>query len=145
MDGLDEPIEQVGLLPDTLRTSIEDDWTAVKVERDTKSKWGALALSKKTVAVGDHVNIIQHPGGGPKQISLFSNVVVFAGNGRVQYLTDTLPGSSGSPVFDAAWDVVALHHSGGWLTEPNSGSKTTYYRNEGIAIDRILDGLSRLA
>lgn len=145
VDGLDEPIEQVGLLTDTLRTSIEDDWTAVKVERDTKSKWGALALSKKTVAVGDHVNIIQHPGGGPKQISLFSNVVVFAGNGRVQYLTDTLPGSSGSPVFDAAWDVVALHHSGGWLTEPNSGSKTTYYRNEGIAIDRILDGLSRPA
>lgn len=142
VDGLNAPIEEVGLLPDTLRTSLADDWTAVTLEGDPISRWGALTLNKKTLTVGDHVNIIQHPGGGPKQISLFSNVVVFAGNGRVQYLTDTLPGSSGSPVFDAAWDVVALHHSGGWLTEPNSGSKATYYRNEGISIDRILDGLA---
>ncbi|MGY4617627.1 V8-like Glu-specific endopeptidase [Bradyrhizobium sp. USDA 4472] len=142
VDGLDAKIEEVGLLPETLRTLVADDWTAVTLEGDPVSRWGALVLKRKTLAVGDHVNIVQHPGGGPKQISLFSNVVVFAGNGRVQYLTDTLPGSSGSPVFDSAWDVVALHHSGGWLTEPNSGSKTTYYRNEGISIDRILDGLS---
>jgi V8-like Glu-specific endopeptidase len=55
----------------------------------------------------------------------FANAVVLVGEGRVQYLTDTLPGSSGSPVFDADWNVVALHHSGGWLKEPNAASKTT--------------------
>jgi V8-like Glu-specific endopeptidase len=69
-------------------------------------------------------------------------VVAFVSAGRVQYLTDTLPGSSGSPVFDTKWNIIALHHSGGWLTEPNAASKHTYYRNEGIAIDRIIEGLA---
>ncbi|UPT99447.1 serine protease [Bradyrhizobium barranii subsp. apii] len=142
VDGLSAPMEEARLLPETLKTLKADDWSAVKVAGDVCSKWGSLALSKNSIAVGDHVNIVQHPGGGPKQISLFSNVVVFVGHGRVQYLTDTLPGSSGSPVFDANWNVVALHHSGGWLTEPHSASKSTHYRNEGISINRIIDGLS---
>jgi V8-like Glu-specific endopeptidase len=142
-DGLNAPIEEFRLLPDTFfRTSKDDDWSAVRVEGNPVEKWGALPLTKAGVKVGDHVNIIQHPGGGPKQISLIANVVAFIGGGRVQYLTDTLPGSSGSPVFDKDWNIVALHHSGGWLTEPNASSKRTYYRNEGIAIDRIIEGIA---
>ncbi len=68
--------------------------------------------------------------------------MAFVGGGRVQYLTDTLPGSSGSPVFDTDWNLIALHHSGGWLTEPNAATKSTYYRNEGIAIDSIIQDLA---
>jgi hypothetical protein len=41
-------------------------------------------------------------------------------------------------VFDRDWNVVALHHSGGWLAEPGSSDKTTYYRNQGILIDVIM-------
>jgi V8-like Glu-specific endopeptidase len=63
------------------------------------------------------------------------------GDRRIHYLTDTLPGSSGSPVFDQRWRVVALHHSGGWLREPGSESKRAYLRNEGILIDAVIDGL----
>lgn len=59
----------------------------------------------------------------------------------MQYLTDTMPGSSGSPVFDKDWRLVALHHSGGWILEP--GSKSRYFRNEGIHIERVLDVLRR--
>ncbi|CAA2105437.1 hypothetical protein MBUL_03192 [Methylobacterium bullatum] len=144
-DGLDATMEEAALLPDAFfHTSVADDWSAVKVAGEVAKKWGALPLTRTPVAVGDPVNIIQHPGGGPKQISLSANIVAFVGGGRIQYLTDTLPGSSGSPVFDANWNVVALHHSGGWLTEPDAPSKATYYRNEGIAIDRVLDGLARL-
>jgi V8-like Glu-specific endopeptidase len=141
-DGADEPMESFGLEPDAFFASSEkDDWSAVRVAGDAAAKWGALALRKATVQKDDRVNIVQHPGGGPKQVSYFSNVVVYAGEGRVQYLTDTLPGSSGSPVFDRDWNVVALHHSGGWLVEPGSSDKTTYYRNEGILIDVIMDGI----
>jgi V8-like Glu-specific endopeptidase len=141
--GLNAPVEEARLLPSAFfRTSPHDDWSAVKIDGNPLSKWGTLAMTHARVNVGDHVNIIQHPGGGPKQISLFANVVVFVGGSRVQYLTDTLPGSSGSPVFDAQWNVIALHHSGGWLTEPNATSKTTYYRNEGISIDLIINGLA---
>ncbi|HWJ41115.1 MAG TPA: trypsin-like peptidase domain-containing protein [Candidatus Limnocylindrales bacterium] len=141
--GANAPMEELRLAPDSfLRTSVADDWTAVRVEGNPAETWGTIEMRETAIKAGDHVNIIQHPGGGPKQISLFANVVAFVGDGRVQYLTDTLPGSSGSPVFDARWSIVALHHSGGWLTEPNAASKRTYYRNEGISIDRIIKGLS---
>jgi V8-like Glu-specific endopeptidase len=136
VNGLNADIEEAPLDPDRyFRTSSIDDWTAVQVTGDAPARWGSLILESKSVKPGDHVNIIQHPGGGPKQLSLFANVVVFVGGGRIQYLTDTLPGSSGSPVFDAQWNLVAVHHSGGWIIEPNARSKTAYYRNEGILIN----------
>jgi hypothetical protein len=138
-------MEQYSLLPDAFfRTSRleENDWTAVKVSGNPSEKWGAIELKPTPLKVGDPVNIIQHPAGGPKQVSFNANVVMFVGDQRIQYLTDTLPGSSGSPVFDIGWSIVALHHSGGWLAEPNAPPKTTYYRNEGIPIVRIIDGLA---
>ena len=139
--GLDAPIENFKFAPlDVFETSKEDDWTTVRVEGDPNQKWGALKLIRTDPKVRDRVNIIQHPGGGPKQIALYHNVVVFVGSNRLQYLTDTLPGSSGAPVFNSDWRVVALHHSGGWLRDP--GSKQTYYRNEGIHINAIIEGLA---
>ena len=89
------------------------------------------------------MNIIQHPNGLPKQISVYSNVVVFAGSDRLQYLTDTEPGSSGAPVLDRHWNVVAVHHSGGWLPEPSATDPTRqFYRNEGILLRPIVAGLA---
>jgi len=116
-------------------TSRDDDWTLVRVKGDANSEWGALDVKPVDVDKIERVNIIQHPSGGPKQIALYHNVVTFADDRRVQYLTDTLPGSSGSPVFDDRWRVVALHHSGGWVPQP--GSKQTLFRNEGININLI--------
>lgn len=139
VDGLNAPIAEFKLAPDVLFDSSEqDDWSVARIAGDPAATWGSLKLAARIPDVGEHVNIIQHPGGGPKQTSLFANVVVFADNTRVQYLTDTLPGSSGSPVFDADWNVIALHHSGGWITEPNAKSKSLFYRNEGIAIERVM-------
>ncbi len=141
--GLGAPVEEFRLAPqDVFVTSPweKDDWTAVRVQGNPSEKWGVLKLTRANPQVQDRVNIIQHPGGGPKQIALYHNVVVFVGHDRLQYLTDTLPGSSGSPVFDSDWRMVALHHSGGWLREP--GSKQAYFRNEGIHINAIIDRLT---
>ncbi|MEK1890376.1 MAG: trypsin-like peptidase domain-containing protein [Phyllobacterium sp.] len=141
--GLDAQVEEYTLQPeDFFKTSDADDWTAVRIAGNPVTKWGTLALTGKKPMIGEHVNIIQHPGGQHKQMSFFANVIVFAGESRIQYLTDTLPGSSGAPVFDVDWNVIALHHSGGWLVEPNASSKTTYYRNEGIVIDKITEALA---
>lgn len=144
LSGLPLEPDRRTLVPDEyFRTSEEADWSAVKVAGAPQESWGALELGAATVKTGDRVNIIQHPYGQLKQISWFSNVVVYVGGGVVQYLTDTEPGSSGSPVFDRDWKVVALHHSGGWLTEPDARDTTKeFYRNEGILIDRVIAGLT---
>jgi len=140
--GYDEPTEAVRLEPGrAFQTSPADDFTVVAVPEGTASRWGSIALERSAVARGELVNIIQHPGGGPKQMGLSFDVVAFVGAGRLQYLSDTQPGSSGAPVFDARWNVVALHHSGGWLMEPGSADKRVFYRNEGIHVDRIIDQL----
>jgi V8-like Glu-specific endopeptidase len=139
-DGSDAPYEEFRFVPeDGFATSVENDWTAVRVCGDPVVRWKPLALRRSDVSVGDRVNIIQHPGGGPKQLAFFHNVVAYADYSRIQYLTDTLPGSSGSPVFDKDWQLVAVHHSGGLIPEPST--KRSYYRNEGIHINVILDGL----
>lgn len=101
--------------------------------------YGYIELKEIEIAQNDFVNIIQHPGGEMKQISLYHNIVTNTSERVVQYLTDTLKGSSGSPVFNSDWEVVALHHSGGGNKpgEPvlPEGIKS---RNEGIFINKII-------
>jgi len=116
-------------------TSVENDWTLVRVEGDANADWGAIKIEPVELEKTERVNIVQHPGGGPKQIALYHNIVAYVDERRIQYLTDTLPGSSGSPVFDDRWRVVALHHSGGWILEP--GTRKQVYRNEGISIGLV--------
>jgi V8-like Glu-specific endopeptidase len=121
-------------------TSVADDWTAIKVKDDANAEFGALEpVENIVVQKDDFVNIIQHPGGRFKQIGLYHNLVTFSNDKIVQYLTDTEPGSSGSPVFNSQWQLVALHHSGGMLREP--GSKQRLLRNEGININLVIEGL----
>jgi V8-like Glu-specific endopeptidase len=138
VEGRDAKLEELRLDPEAFfATSREDDCTVVKVRGEPTSRWGAIELTRAQIRVDDRVNIIQHPSGDQKQLSFFHNLVVSIGEGRVQYLTDTLPGSSGSPVFDKDWRLVALHHSGGWILEP--GTRDHAYRNEGIHVDRVID------
>jgi hypothetical protein len=80
------------------------------------------------------VSIIQHPMGGLKQVCLTDNKVAAVFGNLVQYSTDTEPGSSGSPVFDQNWQIVALHHRGGNLEGPDG---TKYFSNEGISIAAV--------
>jgi Trypsin-like peptidase domain/Effector-associated domain 1 len=137
-EGLDEEIVELGLDPDAgFATSKEDDWTLCRVRGDANATWGAIEMTPTEVKVGDRAIIVQHPGGGPKQIAFYHNLVAFADDRRVQYLTDTLGGSSGAPVFDNGWRLMAVHHSGGDIPEP--GTKIQVFRNEGIHVNRILE------
>jgi V8-like Glu-specific endopeptidase len=113
------------------------DYAVVAVDGKPGAEWGTLGLPGVDVKVdvGDDVSIIQHPNGGPKQIAMAGNEVAYIDDRLVQYTTDTLPGSSGSPVLDWQWRLVALHHAGGDLVEPATGN--TYFRNEGIRLSAI--------
>ncbi len=74
--------------------------------------WLKLIEEQGKLLVGEWVNIIQHPNGEPKQLAIRENRVVDELDLFLHYQTDTAPGSSGSPVFNDQWEVVALHHSG---------------------------------
>lgn len=117
----------------------DHDWAIVRSKKPFKAGYPALSLRpSKPVTKGDFVYIVQHPSGRPKKIGLLHNEVVNVTRDRVQYLTDTLPGSSGSPVCNEHWQVVALHHRG------VDGSTTTgaARKNQGIHIDRVIEGLA---
>lgn len=92
-----------------------------------------LLRSPATVTRGEKVNIVQHPRGRQKEVALHNNDVMRIKDKVVWYSTDTEPGSSGSPVFNNSWDLVALHHAG-WV---ESGRTT----NEGIRIAAIVSHL----
>ncbi len=82
---------------------------------------------------------IGHPKGGALTFSMQDNEMLDHGapkNARVHYRTPTEPGSSGSPVFNASWDLVALHHAGSTAMKKIHG-EGTYEANEGIWIQRI--------
>lgn len=119
----------------------EYDVTIFKLidEENKLDEFGYLELNEISTEKDDFVNIIQHPGGQLKQISLYHNIVTHTDDRIVQYLTDTLKGSSGAPVFNSDWEVVALHHSGGkskpWEPPLPTGIKS---RNEGISITPII-------
>jgi len=127
--------------PDTFfHTSAELDYAVVHVSGSPGDKWGFISpRADLRLRVKDDLAIIQHPGGEPKQIAIADNEVEYVDDKVAQYLTDTMPGSSGSPVFNADWECVCLHHSGGWLPQPSDNS--THFRNEGILMSAILADL----
>jgi endonuclease G len=104
--------------------------------------WGHLRVAPETYPLkkGEPVNIIQHPGGDVKQIAIRRNDCVGVTDGHeFQYLTDTMPGSSGSPVFNDSWQVVGLHRASDELPEPiYLKGETIKYNNVGVRIHAIL-------
>ncbi len=119
-------------------TNPELDVTVLEIENLPPSS-APLTLARLRVQRDDRVNIIQHPGGHYKKISMQNNFVAFANARSIQYLTSTEPGSSGSPVFNNDFVVVGIHHSGGLLQEPGSDSR--YLRNAGSGMTAVLDDL----
>ncbi len=109
------------LKPDVFfKTNAALDYTVVAVNQISVNKnrnlkdFGYLKLYDEPAKalVTEHLSIIQHPGGGYKQIALRENRLMSAVGNFVTYSTDTTQGSSGSCVFNDQWQVIALHHSG---------------------------------
>jgi V8-like Glu-specific endopeptidase len=133
-----EPSVRYELDPDTtFRTDPAHalDYTLVAVRPDASlpplANWGHLQLNATANPLPhESVAIIQHPNGQVKQIALQGSRVAQTLGHLLHYTTDTLPGSSGSPVFNDLWQVIALHHAAG----PDVNGVAT---NEGILISAI--------
>jgi hypothetical protein len=110
------------------KTALEDKWSIIKLSEAVEPKVGGGAF------------IIQHPEGLRKRIGYVRNQVSAFTDRVVHYLTDTQDGSSGSPVFNDAGQLIALHHAGG-IPQDLTG-KAPVTKNEGIRIPRIVTGLA---
>lgn len=77
---------------------------------------GYIFLEPKLGKLGNEekecLNIIHHPNGDYKQLSIRENTFTKILPTTLWYKSDTAQGSSGSPVFNDQWQVVALHHMG---------------------------------
>ncbi|WP_372662688.1 DNA/RNA non-specific endonuclease [Amycolatopsis kentuckyensis] len=143
VDGLPRPVRAFGLDPDRFFVADEDlDFALVAVKAAAADLrafgFNRLIGSEGKAIVGDFVTIIQHPRGGKKQVALRENRIVDVLDKFLHYETDTEPGSSGSPVFNDQWEVVALHHA----SVPAEGhAEYGGFLNEGIRVSRLLEFL----
>jgi V8-like Glu-specific endopeptidase len=108
------------------------------------------AIPKTEGAARPRVYVIGYPGGRDLAFSIQDNELLdheAPPDGTpadpnacfVQYRAPTEPGSSGSPVFEAAlWRVVALHHAGAENMRKLNGKSGTWAANEGIWIQSII-------
>lgn len=103
----------------------------------------ALSDGEDRHALGINVNIIQHPHGWHKMIAVRNNLLTHRTPRTLLYETDTEIGSSGSPVFNDDWDLVALHHWGSPFLEKTdeNGDKIPSNVNEGVRISAIVQRL----
>ena len=147
----------------------------------TLDEFGYLPLdgAEGKIEIGKPINIIQHPNAETKQ-AVFHDAVLkdlpandlpadahYSGGPKdiaAHYSADTKQGSSGSPVLNAEWEVIALHHSAvaiardgklrmndGDYLDPDvisAGKKdgdVDWIANEGIRISRIIKHLQDIA
>ena len=145
------------------------DFTLVAVEQRSANGepldqfgWLKLNVLPNKALIGEYLTIIQHPNGERKQICVRENKLIrYSENGPyLWYKTDTVGGSSGSPVFNNSWEVVAIHHSGvprtrkeggkdvwvaknGKKWDPSMGEdEVDWIANEGVRISRIASYLT---
>lgn len=152
LDGGPLPLFEFDLDPDQgFYTNATLDFTIVRVKSKTLvtsnpassapvtpgTTWGHLTLSPSVhYAASQAVNIIQHPAGRYKEVVLRENEIAEISADVIRYTADTEPGSSGAPVFDNQWNLVAIHHAAG---KQENGK---WVSNEGIRIDRIVADIS---
>jgi endonuclease G len=110
---------------------------------------------------GNFVSIIQHPDGKMKKVALRQNEITNLSLPKfIRYVTDTKSGSSGAPVFNDKWEVVAVHHAGvpryneagkimnrsGEVWDKSQGEvQVDWIENEGIRISSIVYDITTVA
>ncbi|MBN2528056.1 MAG: trypsin-like peptidase domain-containing protein [Deltaproteobacteria bacterium] len=112
---------------------MEFDATLLELECPPESTQQPLTPGDTMPEKDERVNIIGHPRGLGLKVSLQDNLVVSRKDKLLHYRTPTDNGSSGSPVFNQNWELVALHHA----------ASTEAQANEGILINRIVEKMKQ--
>lgn len=142
IDGKPKKTVQIELDPATVVGDKQHDWGVIRAQEALPERFPIIPLGKPAMtASADRVFIIQHPRGDLKKIGMVRNMVSHVDDDVIQYLTDTDQGSSGSPVFNEFWQLVAIHHYWVEVAGQKDGEKVAAYRNQGRRIERVKEGL----
>jgi V8-like Glu-specific endopeptidase len=139
--------------PDSLFITSDDenglDYTFVRIDPAAASRFGSILISRGSFSslIGEFAHIIQHPSGKMKRVALRDNRIYEDDSIIIRYTADTEPGSSGSPVFNSDWQVIALHHASKRLTRKQIAAEPELadynYLNEAIKLSAIASDLER--
>jgi len=88
------------------------------------------------------VYVIGHPKGGSLSFSMQDNVLLDHESPYLHYRAPTEGGSSGSPVFNAQWKLIGLHHAGSHEMRRLHAQPGTYAANEGIWMQSIIQAMA---
>lgn len=152
-------------------TDADLDVTFVTLDQEARTRtawlgWHPLVAQEGKIRIGDAINIIQYPRGTAKSVVMHNSHLLHLENDSelhpfCWYSSDTEQGSSGAPIFNARWEVVAVHHSsiprrndrgeivnagGEPLTAKQfelDPDRAVYIANEGARVSRIVHALSR--
>jgi len=162
-NGAERPADLCRFAPDkAFHTDESLDFTVVAVDglggAPPGAKYGSVTLIEATgkALKAEILNVVHHPRGDRKRASIRENRMVAEDDLWLRYTSDTRDGSSGAPVFNDQWEMVALHHggverrdaagnrltrSGEIWTEAMGEDAIDYVANEGARVSRIIRAL----
>jgi len=132
-----------GNIGDVQKTLERLDVTIVSLETLPKDAAGLKPAAEMLVpGPSTKAFVVGHPAAGALQFSLHDSLLLDICDYErlLHYRTPTEPGSSGSPVFNEDWEVVALHHAGS-PAAPRLHGQGQYEANEGITLRAICRGI----
>ena len=117
------------------------DYSVIALSRPAPAELGFLEpLQGITAHDARDIFIVQHPGGGGKAYVLNNNRKVNLPDRYVTYISDTLEGSSGAPLFNGKGDLVGIHHVGNYVAQIGTSEKTT---NLGSRIEFVVEDIAQ--
>ena len=115
----------------------ELDCTIVRLTGEVKGLEPYPLCAEVPALEKSRVYVIGHPLGQTLSFSISDNVLIDYVDPKIQYRAPTNPGSSGSPVFDATWALLALHHAGHTTKMPKLRGTGVHAANEGLSFAAI--------
>lgn len=132
-------VNQPQILLRERQTTPVQDWAVIELPHALPDAMPIIDVhATPTPTLDGRAYIIQHPGGEPKKVGLNRNLIRYVDDDIVQYITDTEAGSSGAPVFNERWELIALHYR----YIPHTEEPTFGFRNQGMRIEPIARALA---
>jgi hypothetical protein len=136
--------EKLGGKPYTVKNFLftspveELDATIIELDRPVKGVDPfPLCTAIPPLGASARVYVIGHPLGGQLALSMNDNLLIDHKDPKLHYRAPTDPGSSGSPVFDPFWNLLALHHAGDKEKMRRLHGRGYYAANEGLYFQAV--------